>query len=120
MKHIYYLDSQGVINAFEENIEKKLLEIFIKKRGLIKATEAQVEAILNPKPSPEQLAAAARAERETRFVALDKLTVTLRWRDYTEAEKSALQAYRQALRDITKAPDFPEKIDWPELPKITS
>ena len=116
MKNIYYLDPNGVLHAFEENIKQALLDSLIKDRVLTKAKDAQVDALLNPKPTTEQLAAAARADRKTRFDQLDRLTVQLRWQDYTDAEKVALGKYRQALRDMPSSPGFPEKIEWPKLP----
>lgn len=33
----------------------------------------------------------------------------------TEAEQKA-RAYRQALRDVTKQPEFPTSFTWPEIP----
>jgi hypothetical protein len=34
----------------------------------------------------------------------------------TPTDKAAWAAYRQALRDITQHPDWPN-VDWPEVPK---
>jgi len=34
----------------------------------------------------------------------------------TEEQKEAWATYRQALRDITKQPGFPESIEWPSTP----
>lgn len=31
-------------------------------------------------------------------------------------DKAAWATYRQALRDITKQPDFPQEVAWPETP----
>lgn len=37
--------------------------------------------------------------------------------DVPEATRTKWQEYRQALRDITAQPGFPETIVWPELPQ---
>lgn len=54
-----------------------------------------------------------RAERNARLAACD-------WTQLADAplspeQRTAWQAYRQALRDITKRPD-PFNLDWPEAP----
>lgn len=36
--------------------------------------------------------------------------------DVPDATKAKWQAYREALRDVTKQPGFPLEIDWPEKP----
>jgi hypothetical protein len=35
----------------------------------------------------------------------------------TEEQKAAWAEYRQALRDVTKQPGFPESITWPSTPQ---
>ena len=35
---------------------------------------------------------------------------------FTKAQRETWATYRQALRDITKQPGFPETIDWPVAP----
>lgn len=71
-----------------------------------------------PQPTPEQLAATARAER-------DRLIESVRWRierhndelelgiEPTEPLEPLLQ-YTQALRDIPQQAGFPNDIIWPE------
>lgn len=76
-----------------------------------------------PAPTAEQLAAQARAERDTKLTATNWLverhreeqetgTTTLTAQEYAD-----LLAYRQALRDVPQQAGFPETIDWPILPE---
>ena len=53
-----------------------------------------------------------RRERDRRLSETDYLVMP----DYPMADQTAVEAYRQALRDITVQPDFPENISWPEKP----
>lgn len=57
------------------------------------------------------LAAQVRAERDKRIAATDYFLLP----DAPTAPDNLL-AYRQALRDITEQPGFPEQVIWPELP----
>lgn len=36
--------------------------------------------------------------------------------DYSKPDKADWKAYRKALRDVTKQPGFPEKVEWPTVP----
>lgn len=72
------------------------------------------------KPTPEQLADTARAER-------DRLIESVRWRierhndelalgsEPTEPLEPLLQ-YTQALRDVPQQAGFPENVEWPDEP----
>lgn len=77
-----------------------------------------------PAPSADQLAAMARDWRDTVLAATDGLVA--RHRDEVEREGAttltaarykALQAYRQGLRDWTKADGFPAADSAPSRPK---
>ena len=35
----------------------------------------------------------------------------------TDEQKEAWAEYRQALRDVTKQPGFPESVEWPSTPQ---
>lgn len=61
-----------------------------------------------------QLAASERirAERDRLLASTDHLLLS----DSPRKDDRAIVAYRQALRDITKQKDFPQKIDWPDFP----
>ncbi|MCK7581117.1 MAG: phage tail assembly chaperone [Chromatiales bacterium] len=60
----------------------------------------------------ERAAWRARAERDRRIAATDWTQLP----DVAEATKLKWQDYRQALRDVTTQPGFPERIDWPVAP----
>lgn len=64
-----------------------------------------------PAPDPVALAAQARAKRDSLLSASD-------WTQLPDApvDHAAWATYRQALRDITKQPDFPFNINWPTPP----
>lgn len=113
----YYITADGVLHAFDDNTPEDLLEVAVKERSLTPATQAQIDAVLNPTPTPEQQAANVRAQRTSLLADLDAKTVTLRWVGYTEEYQKALTGYRQALLDVTKQPGFPTNVTWPAQPK---
>jgi hypothetical protein len=69
-------------------------------------TQAQVDA-----DKLAQKTGSMRLERNGLLSASD-------WTQVPDAptDKAAWAAYRQALRDITQHPDWPN-VDWPEVPK---
>ena len=69
-----------------------------------------------PPPTPEELAAQARAQRDALISATDYLVMP----DYpiVAGKLAAVQAYRQSLRDISKQPGFPDAIVWPDKPEV--
>jgi len=75
------------------------------------------ELVVDPDPGPteEELAAQARSQRDSLLTASD--WVTVRAMDTGNPVPTEWQTYRQALRDITGQPGFPETIDWPENPQ---
>lgn len=87
---------------------------------LIKITEAEALAITNPPPTNEQLAASIRAVRDGKIA-----DIAWRYERIARQERlgitptdniAALDAYVQALADITLQPTFPQSVTWPELP----
>lgn len=64
-----------------------------------------------PSPSEEELADAARVERDGLLAASD-------WTQVADApvDKEAWAEYRQALRDVPQQSEFPVSINWPEPP----
>jgi len=107
-----YKDTQGNIHAVSP--------IQTPKKEWVALTKEEAEAHLNPQPTPEQLAATARAER-------DRLIESVRWRierhndelalgrEPTEPLEPLLQ-YVQDLRDVPQQTGFPESVEWPECP----
>jgi hypothetical protein len=65
-----------------------------------------------PLPTTEQAAAVARKQRDSLLRACDWTALP----DVSEATRAAWTAYRQALRDVTSQPNFPQSIDWPAAP----
>ena len=68
-----------------------------------------------PPPTPEEKAMQVRTERDGLITGTDYLLMP----DYpiSDDEREAVKAYRQALRDVTKQPGFPDVINWPERPE---
>ena len=60
----------------------------------------------------EHLAREARLQRHQLLSASDWTQLP----DVPEATRLAWQDYRQALRDITGQPGFPEQVEWPTAP----
>ena len=71
-------------------------------------TAAEIAAL---QPTTEQLTTAARAKRNQLLTVSD-------WTQVIDApvDQAAWAVYRQALRDITSQPEFPETIIWPTQP----
>lgn len=83
------------------------------KDGLI-YKEQLLEAIVDVEMRNATLAAERRAERDRLLLASDR--TQLADAPLTEDEKIAWQAYRQALRDVPRQPDFPLTVTWPLSP----
>jgi len=60
---------------------------------------------------PEQLAAAARAQRDSLLASTDWTQLP----DVPQATREAYAVYRQALRDVPEQDGFPTDIIWPSL-----
>lgn len=75
-----------------------------------------------PVPTPEQLAASVRAERDRRLATTDHLVMP----DYplSTDKLEEIKAYRQALRDLPQQPGFPwngpddPACPWPVIPTL--
>ena len=68
---------------------------------------------VNPnKPSPEELAAAIRVQRDLLLAATDWTQAA----DVPQATKDKWAPYRQALRDVPQQAGFPESVVWPSKP----
>jgi len=75
--------------------------------------EAEAEAWWQAHQPPEEKAAQIRSRRDALITQTDYLMMP----DYPLApgKRAALEAYRQALRDIPEQPGFPQAVVWPEL-----
>lgn len=64
-----------------------------------------------PEPDPVDLAAQARAQRNSLLAASD-------WSQLPDVpvDKAAWAAYRQALRDVPEQDGFPSNVEWPTKP----
>lgn len=114
--YIYFKNSNNEVFSYETEAERR-------KWGapdLVEMTHEEVESHLNPQPTPEQLADAARAER-------DRLIESVRWRIERHSDELALGSepteplepllqYAQALRDVPQQTGFPESVEWPQCP----
>lgn len=67
-----------------------------------------------PAPTDEELASAARSKRDALLSACD--WTVLADAPLTTTEKTNWKAYRQALRDVTAQPTFPQSVEWPVMP----
>ena len=112
----YYKDKDGNVYAYETQAERDQFGA----PDLVEMTTGEVDAHLNPQPTPDQLAATARAQR-------DRLIESVRWRIERHSDELALGSepteplepllqYTQALRDVPQQAGFPESVEWPQYP----
>lgn len=68
-----------------------------------------------PEPTTEEVAAQVRAQRDSMIAQTDYLMMS----DYpiSEEDKTLLETYRQALRDIPEQEGFPSNVQWPVAPQ---
>ena len=80
-------------------------------RDIYAEADKKLPTWVEPPPDLNQLAADARAKRNTLLAASD-------WTQVIDApvDQAAWATYRQALRDITTQAGFPETINWPVAP----
>lgn len=111
------------IQAQIDGILPVFFDIRDKLKSMSELTGAELDVHLNPVPTTEQLAAQARAKRDSllndlepqllRYERQEKLGI-----ETTDTELwylSALQ-YAQDLRDVPQQAGFPESVEWPEVP----
>jgi len=84
--------------------------------------EGLIEPEPEPEPEPEEpeptAEEQARWKRDGLLHELDVIVSNpLRWNAFTEAEQQELADYRQALLDVPQQPNFPDEIDWPQVPE---
>lgn len=68
-----------------------------------------------PAPTTEEVAAQVRSQRDALIAQTDYLMMS----DYpiSEEDKTELEDYRQALRDIPEQEGFPSNVQWPVAPQ---
>jgi len=65
----------------------------------------------------QALADDLRDQRDAKLKQFDAIVSNpLRWAEFTDAQKTELAAYRQALLDVPQQDGFPAQVLWPELP----
>lgn len=74
------------------------------------------EVVPTPEPTSEELAEQARAKRDRLLSETDYLLAP----DYpiSPEDLALVKTYRQELRDVPQQEGFPEKVTFPELPKV--
>jgi hypothetical protein len=80
------------------------------------ATDEEVEAEL-AELRISSLSRSMRWKRDKALEASDALVLPDRWATWTNEEQTAISVYRQALRDLTELPAFPE-VEIPESPAL--
>ena len=109
-------------NVIEEKREEDTLfsydeyQIETKNRTMLKISiEKNFEDWLARAKQAETDLLAARARDKRNKMLEETDFYFLSDRELDSAKRSALEAYRRALREITKQPGFPYKIIWPEI-----
>lgn len=75
--------------------------------------------VLTPKSDEEKmyaksgLAQRIREQRNKKLSEADVYTISDRWAQYSDSEKTLWTQYKQALRDIPTQSDFPANVIWP-------
>lgn len=123
MQHFVMPDT-GECFCYELDVDQDWLTAEVQRRGLVScplrpsqyhvwdaASEQWIEDIA---ARDDALVNEARARRNALVAACD--WTVLPDAPLTTAQKSAWKAYRQALRDLTNQPGFPQQIDWPVEP----
>jgi hypothetical protein len=88
--------------------------------GVARALTEEEELAKLAASQTENLRRMMRAKRDNLLAAADKLSQADRWESYNAGTKTAITAYKQALRDITDTPGFPVLLpeNWPTEPTV--
>lgn len=75
----------------------------------------QYKIVEIPAPTTEEVTAQVRAQRDAMIARTDFMMMP----DYpiSEEDKTLVEAYRQALRDIPQQESFPSNVQWPVVPQ---
>jgi hypothetical protein len=116
-KNPRYTEDGGVLVEQDNGIDLYVFDGDVYQQAKQGAFGPVAEYLPPPAPTPEQLEAQAREKRNT-LLAESDWTQLPDARAAMGAEKAAeWDTYRQALRDITDQPGFPEEINWPVKPQ---
>lgn len=107
-------------DAIEISAEAHRQLLDAQSSGLIiqPGTDGYPEAVEPPPPTTEQLANAARIERDRLLSACD--WTSLPDAPLDAAARSDWTSYRQALRDVPAQIGFPDNFAWPSLPQVAA
>ena len=107
MKH-FTRPSDKTVHAFEEDgSQDHLIE-----SGMEPIAEQEVQTYLSQNIPVEVKAQHIRWSRDAMLTQSDWTQLP----DVPVATKEKWKAYRQALRDVTEQPSFPENVVWPTSP----
>ena len=101
-----------IIAVSDSGNVREVLEGTVEYEQALQAPPEDNRPIDWPKPTDEELAQAARAQRNALLAASDWTQLP----DIPEDIRLAWQPYRQALRDLPDQEGFPATIDWPTPP----
>ena len=107
----YYIDASGAVYAYELDGSQDFL---IGDKTPI--TEEELAQHLDP--TPDELAAQVRADRDNRLVTeVDPIVSNpLRWAALTAAKQAEWTQYRTDLLTVPDQAGFPTNITWPTKP----
>jgi hypothetical protein len=118
VKAIQWLENKGQLEYYD--VSRNLLFGSDKYQSYVKpfvdlwqTEKERLEEEANRPPTAEELAADTRAQRDALLASSD--WTQLLDSPLPDAARAAWTVYRQALRDITDQPGFPQEIIWPEL-----
>lgn len=103
-------------DAVEITAEEHAALLEGQSQGKLIQADAKGKPVLaeSPAPTDEELASAVRSKRDALLSACD--WTVLADAPLTTTEKTNWKAYRQALRDVTAQPTFPQSVEWPVMP----
>lgn len=109
-------EQTGIFVVFTDGTEKSIvpdeLKIYVKGS---KHMMPRLKIVKKPEPTTEEVAAGVRARRDALIAQTDYLMMS----DYpiSAEDKTLLETYRQALRDIPEQEGFPSNVQWPVAPQ---
>lgn len=113
----YYKSMQGEVYAYETEEERQEWGT----TDLIALTSEEVDSLLNPVPTVEQLASSVRYERDKALKVLDEVVSNpLRFSELLEEQRLEAATYRKLLLGVPQQKGFPTTYEMPEAPSWLS